>query len=334
MSALPVDPWSAMRGSLDRFIWRGGMPTGTGTVALNTGLGYGALGDPNCPSVDTLTLPLDGLGNYTVIDVVHPRTPNGIAVIMHAGHSVDYFSGSTPLPVLYQQMVAALLGSGYTVLGCTMPFIGRNPDIQLNGLVLATHQSFALYDALAAPTDPSSLVYFLTGPVMAVNYMVAQGFKTFYAIGHSGGGWTVDFLGALDTRITKVYSVFGSLPFALRTLSNASGGSATGDYEQLIVPCPAAPLRNWWTQTRLNSLEENLYTLGCRNPGQRRVQILGTLEPDFRVGAITAQVSAYVAAISAIVPPGQCRVLFDTTTTVHQISPWANAQIIADMAAP
>jgi hypothetical protein len=145
----------------------------------------------------------------------------------------------------------------------------------------------------------------LDGAIVALDYALnLLGWTYADAIGISGGGWTVDLLAALDPRIRRSISVFGSLPFSLRPPGD------TGDWEQRQE-------RAWW-QTLTS--EEYVYALGCVDAGRKRIHYLSNANPGdtvFQVRTVLSDITAMQARIDWLVPIGQHSVVLDTTTAGH-----------------
>jgi hypothetical protein len=78
----------------------------------------------------------------------------------------------------------------------------------------------------------------------------------------------------------------------------------------------------------------NLATLGCIDPGRRRVQLLGDHDPVWPVYAMHDKVRAYEAQINARVPAGQHEVFIDTQCVQHAFTKAMISKVLADMGAP
>jgi hypothetical protein len=66
--------------------------------------------------------------------------------------------------------------------------------------------------------------FFLTMPALCISYAQLLGrFSNYSIVGLSGGGWSSTFMAALDTRISKSYSVAGSQPLYMRPATNQLG---------------------------------------------------------------------------------------------------------------
>lgn len=272
-----------------------------------------------CDHVDRLTVTIpagSGLADYVAVaHVVYPSAMwNGRFLVVHAGHNITAYDGPTGL----QAMHSAALTGGFAVVGLCMPFQGWNPA-SLGGTNLSSHDLSPVVDAGRHPWR-----YFLEPLVRVVAYLRATfPSATVDATGVSGGGWTLDHACAVDPRIRRSFPVFGSLPFSLRPPGDA------GDWEQL-------PERSWWSiySRATDGLDHEVaYAMACADVGRRRVQILGTDDPVFPIATVRAEVDAYAAKVTRLVPPGQHAVHVDETTDEHQISTAAVALIMDELAA-
>ena len=94
--------------------------------------------------------------------------------------------------------------------------IGSVKFFKHNQFVLLESENFSSLELFFAPIN-STLNY------LEKNYS----FSEFHIVGISGGGWVSTVYPALDPRISKSFSVSGSLPLSLRNVVDD-----VGDYEQ------------------------------------------------------------------------------------------------------
>ncbi len=126
-------------------------------------------------------------------------TPSGTSlgnIILHQGHSK--FDGCGDLETLVP-VAEKFSAAGYTVYGMEMP---------------------------PKPHEGKPLTDFTT-PVENLINTIYVADKPIYMVGLSGGGWTTTVITAMDTRITRGYSVAGDMPMEMRTHPGE-----WGDYEQ------------------------------------------------------------------------------------------------------
>lgn len=292
---------------------KAGLPTPKGTWSSDVG------------QVDVLICPHGG-GGVSTIQFCHPdATPADSAsvrnkLLIHVGgHSTHFFSSLGEDLLTYYA-----LRQGIYVLGVSMPTMGFDSSVYTpqeyvdadGDPVVVSNHNFSDVDATCG-----GLQVFLEGITRALNWLDLQGYvwDSISIVGLSGGGWTSDLYAAIDDRITKSFSVFGSLPFDLRIAEGGPGDD--GDWEQL-------PARAWWD---ILVDQEHAYALGCLDSGRRRVQILGTGDPTFGVSTVLSEVSEYETHITNAVPTGQHDVHIDTTAASHVISTEARMKVLGEV---
>lgn len=97
-----------------------------------------------------------------------------------------------------------------------MPTMGRQPNPLI--LTVAGKSTNFTSHAMNALDDDniSSMRPFLEPAIRAINQLsYALPGLPIYMVGLSGGGWTTEFIRALDIRIRNGYSVFGSMPWEI-----------------------------------------------------------------------------------------------------------------------
>lgn len=150
-----------------------------------------------------------------------PKSPNQKLIIYHQGHD-----GSV---VLGKKTINHFLRSNYSILALSMPLIGENNkpivDTEFGKVQLLSHKYFEL---LESPSF-TPMIFFFEPINVSLNYLAKNyTYDEYDAIGISGGGWTVTVYSAIDSRISKTFSVAGGVPFFLRTTEDN-----IGDYEQI-----------------------------------------------------------------------------------------------------
>ena len=283
------------------------------------------LGDANNAKV---TFP----GDTASVTRIRAETPRGGIIVSHlcypsaaainrllvvfGGHS-DHYLG------LSADFVQDALQAGYHVLGIDMVINGNNAtqNYETLGGTPVTVTSAHNYNTLVND-GVCGLRFFIDGAIGGINQaLTILGLSHYDAVGISGGGWTIDFLSAIDTRCRRSYPVFASLPFDLRLLV---GASATGDWEQ-------SSDRSWWGPRALNGTYTNLYALGCLDAGRHRCQVLGTTDTAFTIANLLTQVTALEANVNRLVPAGNHQIRRDTTAAGHVYSPETVSFIIGDL---
>lgn len=277
-----------------------------------------------------------------ITHLVYPSAPaiNRLIVTI-SGHEAGGYTA------LCGPLIQPLLQQGYHILGVDMPVYGNNGGgvgqnfNRLNGSLVTINFS---HDFTALANDGASpLRFFLDGTIGGINTALQiLGFPHYDTSGISGGGWTIDFLSAIDPRCRRSYPVFGSLPFYLRP------PGAAGDYEQFVQP--------WWMPgvfggntlaglfnsgfsgassggyLSLGQGWATLYALGCLDLGRKRSQVLGLQDPTFPIATILPEIAALEAQVNALVPPGNHVIHIDTTVLPpHEYTAQTLAFIIGDL---
>ena len=174
----------------------------------------------NLQKIEKISLDMDyGFISHSYLFL--PENSNGKLIIYHQGHSGGFING--------KQTIQDLLDSGFSVAAFSMPLVGMNnqPTVNIENIgpvKFLKHNQFVILES----EEFSSLTLFFTPINATLNYLENNySFSEFHMVGISGGGWTSTVYPALDTRISKSFSVAGSLPLSLRNISDD-----VGDYEQ------------------------------------------------------------------------------------------------------
>jgi len=229
-------------------------------------------------------------------------------VIYHTGH--EGFTGRD------RAAIRALLNAGYLVWRLDMPLIGANPREvaitlpEAGNVFIRQHRQFAYLDEL---TPGSPLRYFIEPVVALVNQAQLQGYRDIFAIGLSGGGWTVHLAAAMDLRIRSSYTIAAGVPLGLRFDRDQKNW---GDWEENL---PALH--------RISGFED-LSILGAA--GRSQIQVLNEFdlccynEPRY---------NQYAPAIRQVVESlgGHYNVHWSKGEFQHRANPKALKVILADM---
>ena len=174
----------------------------------------------NLQKIEKITLQMEhGFISNSYLFV--PNDGNEKLIIYHQGHSGGFING--------KQTIQDFLNAGFSVAAFSMPLFEPNnqptENIENIGPIkFLKHNQFVLLES----ENFSSLELFLSPISSTLNYLEKHyGYSEFYMVGISGGGWTSSVYPALDTRISKSFSVAGSLPLSLRNVIDD-----VGDYEQ------------------------------------------------------------------------------------------------------
>ena len=214
----------------DAVITEPGIPTDLSGLGLNP---------TNVASIERIESTAGFLPNRQyLISPTAINNKNDVLVILHQGHGLGasgYFYGNFP------NVANQLLAEGYHVNVMAMPVVGWHSDYGSTYLTSATTgETYGnqTHDHLIAGFQEAGLpelAPFAEPVTIAINYFVSQNPDYDYVAmtGLSGGGWTTEFVAALDERIRLSFPVAGSRPIPL------PGGAGIGEGEaQLpgIVP--------------------------------------------------------------------------------------------------
>ena len=175
----------------------------------------------NLKQIDKFTISME----YDVNSISYlflPDNSNNNLIIYHQGHSGDFNNG--------KKTIEYFLKNGYSVLAFSMPLLGMNNqplvDTEFGQIKLTTHDYFVFIES----PNFSPMKFYFEPIKLSLNYVEENfNFDNFYMVGISGGGWTTTIYSAIDQRISKSFSIAGSIPISLRTSENN-----LGDYEQIL----------------------------------------------------------------------------------------------------
>tara|TARA_Y100000996_G_scaffold415533_1_gene410889 strand:+ start:4081 stop:5199 length:1119 start_codon:yes stop_codon:yes gene_type:complete len=229
--------------------------------------------------------------------IFFPEQSNGNLILFHQGHSGGFINSKST--------IQSFLNSGFTVAAFSMPLIGMNnqPLVEIEHL---GHVKIFKHDQLILleTEDFTSMNYFFTPVNTTLNYLEKNySFEEFHMIGISGGGWVTTVYPAIDTRITKSFSVAGSLPLSLRIISDD-----VGDFEQYNP--------NFYSIS--NYFE--LYVMSSFGENREFTQIFNKYDPCCFAGEISKiyhdQMNEYVSNLSS----GSFKIIIDDSHSEHKIS--------------
>lgn len=197
------------------------------------------------------------LGVTSEIFVLTPKAPRSCLMLYQEGHRVSFLERKS--------LLRRLVDSGCTVAALSYPLTGgvnSRPEIdlpRLGRILLNDPDKLELLET----EEFSTLQFFLTPPMVALNHLLAQQSFTLVGMaGFSGGGWVTTMVAALDPRIQTSYSVAGSAPLAVH-----AAAPAWGSYEQ--------------TLPRLYTIATypELYVMAAAGPGRRHWQFYNLDDP-------------------------------------------------------
>lgn len=232
-----------------------------------------------------------------------PLRSNNKLVIYHQGHDGDFILG--------KKTIQFFLDRGYSVLGLSMPLTGMNdqPFSKTNHgqIKLTSHKYFELLES----RDFSPIKFFFEPISASLNYLDAEyNYDEYYAVGLSGGGWTVTVYSAIDERITKTVSVAGTVPFFMRTVDEN-----LGDYEQL--------------NSELYEIADylDLYIMAAYNVDRKYIQIFNKYDPCCFAGDQFYLYQDIIKHRLKKINAGYFEVYLDEKTKLHEISDYSLEKI-------
>lgn len=197
---------------------------------------------------------------YGVTSVAYhliPKAPKSCLMIYQEGHRVSFLER--------KGLLRRLVDAGCSVVALSYPMTGGDnsrPEIdhpRFGRILLNDPDKLALVETEAF----STLQFFLTPPIIALNYALSRRpFDRVGISGFSGGGWAAEMVAALDPRVHFTYAVAGSAPIAVH-----AGAMAWGSYEQQMG-------RVYEIATY-----PELYVMSADAPGRTHYQIFNANDP-------------------------------------------------------
>ena len=234
-----------------------------------------------------------------------PNNSNGKLIIYHQGHLGGFING--------KQTIQDFLNSGFSVAAFSMPLIGMNnqPIVNIDNIgpvKFLKHNQFVLLES----EEFSSLKLFFAPINSTLNYLESNySFSEFHLVGISGGGWTSTIYPALDPRISKSFSVAGSLPLSLRNVVDD-----VGDYEQFHPKL----------YSTANYFE--LYIMSSIGDDREFIQIFNKNDPCCFAGDVFKIYHEPIKKFVSQFDLGNFDIIIDDTHNEHIISPFTTELII------
>ena len=249
----------------------------------------------NLKQIDKFTV----LMEYDVNSISYlflPGDSNNNLIIYHQGHKGDFLYG--------KNTIQYFLNNGYSVLAFSMPLLGMNnqPIVKsdFGEIKLVSHDYFSFLES----SEFSPLKFYFEPITLSLNYVENNfNFSDIYMVGLSGGGWTTTVYSAIDERISKSFSIAGSLPIFLRISEND-----LGDYEQ-ISP-------NFYKIA--NYLD--LYLLASYGEDRKHIQIFNQNDPCCFSGDPRGIYDKEIKFILKDLGFGNYNIYVDNTHSEHKIS--------------
>jgi dienelactone hydrolase len=259
---------------------------------------------PNLRNLHRLEIPMDS-GIVSVVYHFIPFQAEDRLVLYHHGHGGGFEQAN--------EIIGALLDSGFSVLALAMPLEGMNsrPTVTLTGIGrvhLTSHEHLKLLSSHRL----NPLRFFVQPVIVALNYAErTRGYRSISMVGLSGGGWTTVLAAALDPRIQVSVPVAGSLPVFLRERRD------WGDYEQ--------------TEPGLLAIANypELYVLGTVGGARRRqVQVFNRFDPCCFAGLKHEMFESAVSEAVNRLGDGTFEAYADETHRHHVLSPHATQMLL------
>ena len=302
---------TTIRSSLIEYIWKDLGFSSSIPSSIETNINDSNFSNMNnLKQIDKITINMEHDVN-SIAYFFHSEKSNNKLIIYHQGHDGGFVEG--------KKTIEFLLKNNYSVLAFSMPLLGMNNqplvELEKEGIIkLISHNQFFYLDS----NKFSSIKYFVEPIAVSLNYIDKNyDFDSYYMVGISGGGWTTTVYSAIDERISKSFSIAGSLPLFLRTSVND-----LGDYEQ-ISP-------NFYKIA--NYLD--LYILASYGVDRKHVQIFNKNDPCCFAGDFRGIYDNDIELILEQLIHGNYILYVDETHNEHKISDYSLDIILNEIKKP
>jgi hypothetical protein len=228
-----------------------------------------------------------------------PQNSNNELILYHQGHGGDFYNG--------KNTIEYFLKNGYSVLAFSMPLLGMNNqpivDTEFGKIKLVSHDYFPFIES----QNFSPLKFYFEPLSTSLNYIENNfNFTNFYMVGISGGGWTTTIYSAIDERISKSFSIAGSIPLSLRINTND-----LGDYEQTLPDF--YKIANYL----------DLYILASFGDDRKHIQIFNKNDPCCFSGDLRGIFDNDIQVTLQELGMGHYEIFIDETHFEHKISEYS-----------
>ena len=305
ISVQNINDLDQKRKELIQFIWKTDQLPNTVPTTIDNNIFDSRFDNlSNLKQIDKLTIEMNNELS-SIVYVFLPENDNGNVILYHQGHSGGFINGKSS--------IQNFLDNGFTVAAFSMPLIGLNnqPEIEIDNIGNVTFFKHNQFVHLESETF-SSMSYFFTPLSITLNYLSTNpSFENFHMVGISGGGWATTVYPSLDTRISKSFSIAGSLPFSLRTVIDD-----IGDYEQYHPEFYSIA----------NYLD--IYTMSSSGNDREHIQIFNKYDPCCFAGNFPLHI--YDNMRQSVIPfnSGNFEIMIDDTHNEHKISDYILNEII------
>jgi hypothetical protein len=244
-------------------------------------------------------------------------------MIYHAGHGAGFivppdlpYGADQYLSPGTKEFLRGVAQRGCDLLLVSMPFTGENwANSAITGRGKVTgwiHQDFSTLK----PALGSAIRFFIDPVFSALDHALAvRPYARVGMSGLSGGGWTTVVVGALEPRISRLYSVAGSLP-------------------RYVLPPKDDDVRDWdqWSGNDVYRRVDNLdlYMMGVTEPARAALHLYNKHDPCCFKGALAGPFAHEISRYARENGFGRLGFFVDDEGRSHDLGPAIRAQIMAD----
>jgi hypothetical protein len=298
-----------IKNNLIDFIWKNnGFPDSKLPNTVNVDISNSLYDDfLNLERIDQLNIEMEyGINSISYLFI--PESSNNKLIIYHQGHGGDFYKG--------KETIQFFLEKNYSVLAFSMPLLGMNnqPLVEISNIgtiKLTSHEHLRFLES----SNLSPIKFFIEPIAVSLNYLDKNyNFSSYDMVGISGGGWTVTLYSAVDDRISKTYSIAGSLPIYLRSINENRG-----DYEQ------------WLPELYQIANYLDLYVMSSYGEDRKFIQIFNKYDSCCFSGELYKTYENEIKKSIFTLKNGNFDIFLDDTHKTHKISDYALEIIIQSM---
>tara|TARA_B110000467_G_scaffold7335_1_gene6441 strand:+ start:54 stop:1178 length:1125 start_codon:yes stop_codon:yes gene_type:complete len=299
-----------LRNNLTDFIWNNdGFPDSKLPDSVNLNISNSLYDNfVNLERIDQINIEME-YGINSISYLFTPESSNNKLVIYHQGHDGDFYKG--------KETIQFFLEKNYSVLAFSMPLLGMNdqPLVEISNIgtiKLTSHEHLRFLES----SNLSPIKFFIEPIAISLNYLDKNhNFLSYDMVGISGGGWTVTLYSAIDDRISKTYSIAGSVPIYLRSITENRG-----DYEQ------------WLPELYQITNYLDLYIMSSYGEDKKFIQIFNKYDSCCFSGELYQTYENEIKKLLFLLNnDGDFDIFLDDTHKTHKISDYALEIIIQSM---
>jgi len=298
-----------LKNDLINFIWKNnGFPDSKLPNTVNVDISNSLYDDfVNLERIDQLNIEMEyGINSISYLFI--PESSNNKLIIYHQGHGGDFSKG--------KDTIQFFLEKDYSVLAFSMPLLGMNdqPVVEISNMgniKLTSHEHLRFLES----SNFSPIKFFVEPITISLNYLDKNyNFSSYDMVGISGGGWTVTLYSAIDERISQTYSIAGSVPIYLRSITENRG-----DYEQ------------WLPELYQIANYLDLYIMSSYGEDKKFIQIFNKYDSCCFSGELYETYENEIKESLFTLSNGNFDIFLDDTHKTHKISDYALEIIIQSM---